>query len=494
MTALPVTTRLELDPAAQLLPGRNSYSVLIGGSPYVMLTLKPSAAAVIESLRAGADLQTAAASSDVSTPAVQRLARRLLETGLAEPSFEAPSQRGASTSTHRPTDVTAVVPVLNEQRAIGPLVQSLYSAGISHVFVVDDGSTDATARSARDAGATVLTTSGRVGPGGARNAALGHVTTRLALFIDADTLPTGDWLGPLLEAFSDSAVAAAAPRIRSAETGGLIGRYEYARSPLDLGNRRGSVRPRSRIAYVPTAALLVDIEAVRARGGFDAGLRTGEDVDLIWRLAGAGRVVRYEPSAEVFHRPRSTLSKLVTQRRSYGRSAAALDSRHPGQVAPVVASGWSVFVWCSAILGGPLGVVAAAGTALVTAALLERKLDALASPRTPAWTLAMRGHWGVGRQLGSAVWRAWLPVAAVACVFSRRARIAVLAAAVVPNAAEWFERRPPVNPVSFVGMRLIDDTSYCVGVWQGCIRQRSVRALLPRLVNWPGRRNKSRVD
>ncbi len=484
---LPPTTTFELDPAAQLLPGQNGTWVLLGGSPYVLLTLKERAAQTIRSLRSGADIETAAIAGGVSLSAVERLARKLLSTGIAEPQFHAPNRVVAD-------QVTAVVPVLNEGAVIGALVQSLRSAGVNRVIVVDDGSTDDTVPNATMAGATVLHTLGRVGPGPARNTGLKNVHTPLVLFIDADVIPIGEWLAPLLRAFTDTTVAAAAPRVGSVATVGLIGDYERIRSPLDLGSRRASVRPKSRVAYVPTAALLAEVETVRSLGGFADALRTGEDVDLVWRMAAAGHVVRYEPDAEVAHRPRASITAFVRQRRSYGRSAAALDQRHPGQVAPVVASGWSVLVWAMGMLGGPVGVVAAAATAASTAALLERKLQPLAHPRKPAWTLAMRGHWGVGRQLASAMWRAWIPFALVACVFSRRARVAMLAAGAIPNILEWHERRPSLGPPKFVAMRLLDDASYCAGVWEGCIRNGTFRVLRPQLINWPGNRNESKVD
>ncbi|HMJ88181.1 MAG TPA: glycosyltransferase family 2 protein [Candidatus Acidoferrum sp.] len=52
-------------------------------------------------------------------------------------------------------ECTAVVPCLNEARAIGPLVRSI-RAFISHVIVIDDGSTDDTTKHAREAGAEVV--------------------------------------------------------------------------------------------------------------------------------------------------------------------------------------------------------------------------------------------------------------------------------------------------------------------------------------------------
>src|SRR5438067_1786999 len=74
---------------------------------------------------------------------------------------------------------------------------------------------------------------------------------------------------------------------------------------LVLGSAGGPVQPVGRLSYVPAAALVFRREALAAMGGFDERLPFGEDVDIAWRLAEAGWVVRYDPSAQVGHQGRS---------------------------------------------------------------------------------------------------------------------------------------------------------------------------------------------
>ncbi|MGH3627641.1 MAG: mycofactocin biosynthesis glycosyltransferase MftF, partial [Sciscionella sp.] len=45
---------------------------------------------------------------------------------------------------------------------------------------------------------------------------------------------------------------------------------------------------------------------------------------------------------------------------------------------------------------------------------------------------------------------------------------------------------------AYLAARLLDDLSYGAGVWRGCLRERSVVALLPLLHQWPGRARRSR--
>src|SRR5262249_26211704 len=149
------------------------------------------------------------------------------------------------------------------------------------------------------------------------------------------------------------------------------------------------VRAGTRVSYVPAAALVVRSAALLAAGGFDEGLRWGEDVDLVWRLDEAGRQGRYAPTAGVGHEPRATPRGGMAPRAAYGSSAAALAERHPGAVPAVAVSGWSAAVWVLAMGGAPVLAVAVAGG---TAAALIRKLKGLPRPAFEAVMLAGRGH------------------------------------------------------------------------------------------------------
>src|SRR5690606_17683482 len=115
------------------------------------------------------------------------------------------------------------------------------------------------------------------GPAGARNSGLAEVATPLVAFVDADCEPVSGWLDHLLPHLDDPAVAAVAPRIVAADTGtdetsGAIARYEAEHSALDMGPAPARVRARSRVSYVPAAALLARVDDLRAVGGFDADL------------------------------------------------------------------------------------------------------------------------------------------------------------------------------------------------------------------------------
>jgi mycofactocin system glycosyltransferase len=401
-------------------------------------------------------------------PGSSSLTDRLVDAGALHPRPE----RGPYTE----VDVTVVIPVRDHD--VGGVVAAV--GRTVPVVVVDDGSDPPV----RVDGATMLRRPTSGGPAAARNTGLAAVATPVIAFVDADCAPEPGWLAPLLNQFADDRVAAVAPRIASPADSGasVLARYESVRSPLDLGPDEARVRAGTRVAYVPAAALVVRTDALVDLGGFDEGLRWGEDVDLVWRLDEAGRRVRYVPASVVDHAPRPTLWAWMAQRVAYGSSAADLAVRHPGAVPPVAVSAWSAVVWALAVGGAP---VPAALVGAGTATALARKLRGLEHPLVEAFSLAGRGHLFAGRLLAAAVTRAWWPVLLLGATRSRRLRRALLAAAFIPPVVDWMRQRPPVDIVRYTALRLLDDASYSVGVWRGALRRRTAAPLLPDFTSWP---------
>ena len=296
----------------------------------------------------------------------------------------------------------------------------------------------------------------------------------LVAFLDANCEPEPGWLDLPLPHFTDPQVGAVAPRIVAAAGRGVpvgLAAYEAVSSPLDLGRRETIVRPRSPVAYVPTAALVVRRSALEALDGFDESLHVGEDVDFVWRLVAAGWTVRYEPRAAVRHPVRPRWSAWLAQRYRYGTSAAALARRHGTAVAPLVVSPWTAAAWGLVAAGQPVLGAAAAGYSV--AALTDRL------PVREAIRLAGLGHLRGGLAIARALRRAWPPAAVALAVASRRSRPALAAAVVVPGLLEWLDRRPRLDPVRFTALRLADDLAYAAGVWAGCIRERSAGRSCP---------------
>lgn len=83
--------------------------------------------------------------------------------------------------------VSIVIPAFNEALTIGPLVRSVIGhASVTEVIVVDDGSTDATAVEAEEAGARIVVMDRNSGKAAAMERGVGQAREDIILFIDAD--------------------------------------------------------------------------------------------------------------------------------------------------------------------------------------------------------------------------------------------------------------------------------------------------------------------
>ena len=82
-------------------------------------------------------------------------------------------------------DVTIVIPTLNEELAIGSVVEATIHEGFSKILVVDGHSVDNTVKIANQYGVKVLEQHG-IGKTGALKTAIDHVTTPYMIIIDGD--------------------------------------------------------------------------------------------------------------------------------------------------------------------------------------------------------------------------------------------------------------------------------------------------------------------
>lgn len=408
-----------------------------------------------------------------------------MEAGLLHPVTGA-SAAATDLSTE---DVTVVVPARDDAAGLAACLASVRRRLPSvRLVVVDDGSSDpaAVASVAAAHGADLRRRARSGGPAAARQEALASLDTPLVAFVDADVdvgaTTAQDWAA-LVSLFADPRLAVVAPRVAAVAGPDLRSRYEASDSPLDLGRRRGPVRPGAPVAYVPAATVLCRTAALAEVGGFDPTLRYGEDVDLWWRLDEAGWRCRYEPSVEVHHPVRGTWSAWCAQRAAYGSAAAPLDARHRGAAAPWRGSPWSLGVIALTLAGRPL----AAGTVgLGTAVALRQRVPAL--PAAEALRLVAVGHGGGLLSFGRAAVRPWWPLTVAAAAvwprLGRRLALLYLASA----ADDWRRRRRGALPFPlWLPVRAADDVSYGWGVWRGVAQQRRAGCLAPLVREWPGR-------
>jgi glycosyltransferase involved in cell wall biosynthesis len=96
--------------------------------------------------------------------------------------------------------VTVVIPALNEEETIGDVVRAVPRRVVDEVIVVDNGSDDATASRASEAGARVVTEMQR-GYGRACRAGVGSISTEceIVVFLDGDGSDCPELMERLIE-------------------------------------------------------------------------------------------------------------------------------------------------------------------------------------------------------------------------------------------------------------------------------------------------------
>jgi mycofactocin glycosyltransferase len=458
---LPVGFRIALDRGTrELAPG-----VWSGGTPTRVVRLTAAGSAVWRRL----------ATDAVDSVPAGALARRLTDAGLAHP-CPPPVTPGAA-------DVTVVIPV--RDRA-GHLDSCLAAQERAYpVIVVDDSSRDPAAIAAVAAahGATLHRRRVNGGPAAARNTGLEQVTTELVAFVDSDCVPDPGWIEALAGHFADPVVAAVAPRI-TAEESTVVG---CAMTGLDLGGEPARVAPRTRLSYVPTAALVARRRALQAvarpSGVFDPALRVGEDVDLVWRLHEGGWRVRYDPTVRVGHREPTTWQALLARRMSYGTSAAPLALRHPESIPPLVVDPWPALAVAAVLCRRPVAAGAALAASVLTTAraLRDHDLPTTDAPRMAASATA-KTFLGLGRYATQ-----FAAPLLLAGLLRRGHRVAALALLAGPGLAAWAARRPPLDSIRYVSAAIADDVAYGAGVWAGCLKHRTIAPLRP-VIRWPARK------
>ncbi|MDF0530175.1 mycofactocin biosynthesis glycosyltransferase MftF [Tsukamurella sp. 8F] len=458
---LPDGFTVRIDSGARVLDGGR---VLLGGAPLRLLRLR----------EAGAIDGDGIVVCDAISAAV---ARRLLDAGLAHPD---------SSPDVRPP-VTVVVPVKDNASGVVRVVDALRRDGVTDVIVVDDGS----AVPLHIDGVRIIRHRRPRGPAAARNAGIDCADTEFVAVLDSDVVPRPGWLDRLLPAFSDPAVAMAAPRIVALSLGGTerspvrraIARYEHARSSLDLGRDPARIAAGTPVAYVPSAAMVLRRSMFDEVGGFDEQMHVGEDVDLCWRISAAGGRARYVPASRVAHDHRVNPWDWLRRKAFYGTSAAPLAVRHPGLVPPMAMSA-ATLVGVVGVAGvSGVGTLLAIGAQAYAARKVAAALDGVPHRAPLVARVVARGFAGGLRQVVSAAWRHYWPVALPAALVSRRMRRAVLAGALLDGVADWWEHRVPggPGPLAHTVLLRLDDLAYGAGLWRGVLAARSPEALRPRI-------------
>lgn len=217
--------------------------------------------------------------------------------------------------------VSAYIPCYNNAAMIAAAVAGVraQTRPVDELFVVDDGSTDASADIAASLGVEVLRHSANSGRGHARHRAMTRARGDLVLCVDATNVLPPEFLSHALPWFDTARVAAVFGRIVEERHRTAAERWRARhlfKNDVILGVRHA--------VGLCTYGTVVRTLAVAGAGGFDASLRHSEDEDLGRRLLAAGHDVVFDPRLHVASRAdNSALEVLERYWRWYvGRNEA----------------------------------------------------------------------------------------------------------------------------------------------------------------------------
>ena len=222
-------------------------------------------------------------------------------------------------------------------------------------------------------GARLLRHPANRGPAAARNTGAAAGRAPVVAFTDDDCRPTPEWASSLLYAYHDPNVAAAGGPVTGSSRARYLERYSICKQPFgpleaSLGRSssllyrfgiyvRENIAPQERTgvrdAYLLAGAnLSFRREVFEALGGFDDGLRSGEDGDICYRLhmLFPDAAIRLMPDAVVEHDYDVRLSDALRRAKGYGEGNARNHAKHD-RWGPTIYP--APILWIAALLIGP---------------------------------------------------------------------------------------------------------------------------------------------
>jgi cellulose synthase/poly-beta-1,6-N-acetylglucosamine synthase-like glycosyltransferase/peptidoglycan/xylan/chitin deacetylase (PgdA/CDA1 family) len=235
-----------------------------------------------------------------------------------------------------PPPVTVIVPAYNEEMGIEATVRSLVTTdypGQVEVLVVDDGSTDDTARIA----ASLRLPNVRVirqpngGKPAALNTGIAQATHEILIMVDGDTVFEPSTIRNLVEPLADRSIGAVSGNTKVGNRRGMIGRWQHIEYVIGFNLDRRAFDLLGCMATVPGAIGAFRREALVSVGGVSLDT-LAEDTDLTMAICRTGWRVVYEERARAWTEAPTSLGQLWRQRYRWCYGTLQAMWKHRGAV------------------------------------------------------------------------------------------------------------------------------------------------------------------
>lgn len=259
-----------------------------------------------------------------------------------KPALDAVKAAFAASQSPLPPDPPSISVVLcsyNGSSTIPETVDALLNLDYPdyEIIVVDDGSTDDTARLADRPGVNLVRTM-HSGLSSARNTGLNAATGDIVAYIDDDAYPDKHWLSNLSLTFQTTDHAGIGGPNISPTTDGPM-HHCVANAP---GNPSHVLIDDGEAEHIPGCNMAFRRDALLSIGGFDTQFRSaGDDVDICWRLREAGFTLGFSPTALVWHHRRGSIRAYMKQQIGYGSAERMLAQKWRNRLGGKTQVDWS---------------------------------------------------------------------------------------------------------------------------------------------------------
>jgi poly-beta-1,6-N-acetyl-D-glucosamine synthase len=229
--------------------------------------------------------------------------------------------------------VSIIIPAYCEESVIERSIEGVLQLDYPNfeLIVVNDGSTDQTARKVRkyldDSRVRLLDKKVNEGKAMALNDAILCARFELILIMDADAVPDERLLRTMVPHFHMGRVGAVAgnPRVRNANN--VLSRLQAVEFSSVIGLMRRAQRIWGRVMCVSGVVGMFRKSALIDCGMFSPGMAT-EDIDLTWKLQSKFYDIRYEASALVWMIVPESIDVWWNQRKRWALGLGQVLRRH----------------------------------------------------------------------------------------------------------------------------------------------------------------------